>query len=345
MEKINILNSEDGFSLAEIVVAAGLLGMLSLGVMQLMKNQQKSFSYAEAKSEEIEIYNQIRILLMNKEACLNTLGGHAVGDSVSEVKNSSNISAFKVGNIYGNRSVKIVSLEIENDTVPAGGGLGQAFLKIKLQRVKKSLSSNIILKKMLLQVATNATGAIDECYSDTDQSILTSKQEMCAALNGTYDDTNGKCNLNCDPDSPSAALSTRCLEDVIKNRLDKRYVKVENAKCSKNEFLNGFNKDGTPICERINIYDELATAHNYEVKKCYRSENATYTIKASCPSGKRLIACSGGPGDQMESGEAYWITPNYKAGTCTLSVTNPACNGNPKTYQKVIASCYDVPKN
>ena len=106
--------------------------------------------------------------------------------------------------------------------------------------------------------------------------------------------------------------------------------------------MNGFNSDGTPICKDIPLSNLLETAQNYETIECHRSE-ITHSIVSTCPAGRKLIACSGGPGDIKESDEAFWVVPNYSANTCTLVITKPACTtGLPHSYQRVIATCYEV---
>lgn len=87
----SILKASQGFSLAEVMVAAGLMGVLSLGVAQIMQNQQKTLVYAETKGEELEIFNRIRILLLDKAACENTFKGVPLGTEIDDIKNSNDL--------------------------------------------------------------------------------------------------------------------------------------------------------------------------------------------------------------------------------------------------------------
>lgn len=57
---------------------------------------------------------------------------------------------------------------------------------------------------------------------------------------------------------------------------------------------------------------------------CRRNDNASYTVKASCPAGYKLLSCSGGPGDLFEKYEGFDVRPLNDT-TCEAIVKNPAC--------------------
>lgn len=64
-----------GFSLAGVMVAAALLGGISLGVMQLMKNMNQGHNFAQSKADEIELKTSIRLLLDDERHCRLSLAG------------------------------------------------------------------------------------------------------------------------------------------------------------------------------------------------------------------------------------------------------------------------------
>jgi type II secretory pathway pseudopilin PulG len=70
-----MLKNEKGFSLAEIMVAAGLLGVVSLGVIKLTQNISKTQNFAHSKSDEIELRTSIRMLLDDERYCRVSLAG------------------------------------------------------------------------------------------------------------------------------------------------------------------------------------------------------------------------------------------------------------------------------
>lgn len=64
---------EKGFSLAEIMVALGILGVASLGVMKLMGSSMKTSKTIESNLEVTATINQIRGILANHNYCRETL--------------------------------------------------------------------------------------------------------------------------------------------------------------------------------------------------------------------------------------------------------------------------------
>lgn len=55
-----------------------------------------------------------------------------------------------------------------------------------------------------------------------------------------------------------------------------------------------------------------------------RKAKGSYTVKASCPAGYKLLSCSGGSGDLDEKYEGYNIRPISDT-TCEAIVKEPAC--------------------
>ncbi len=83
----NKLLTNKGFSLVGVMVAIGLLGAVSIGVMQLMKNIQQGHSFAKGSSDEIELRTEIRMLLDDDKFCKVSLAGEGPsGLPVSPVK-------------------------------------------------------------------------------------------------------------------------------------------------------------------------------------------------------------------------------------------------------------------
>jgi hypothetical protein len=78
-----MIRNENGFSLAQVIVAAGLLGGLSLVFMQLMKNMGQAQNFAQSKSDEIELKSSIRMILDDERFCRVSLAGNGVSGSPS----------------------------------------------------------------------------------------------------------------------------------------------------------------------------------------------------------------------------------------------------------------------
>ncbi len=69
-----VTSNQKGFSLAEIMVAAGMLGVLSLGVSQLMQNSAKTEKRLSQQVNLITLDSQIMDALHDTTSCERTLG-------------------------------------------------------------------------------------------------------------------------------------------------------------------------------------------------------------------------------------------------------------------------------
>lgn len=73
--KERFLRDMNGFSLAEIMVAAGILGMISLGVMQMTQNLQKNQKKFQYDAEINDFIMKLQMGLRDKSACERTFAG------------------------------------------------------------------------------------------------------------------------------------------------------------------------------------------------------------------------------------------------------------------------------
>lgn len=69
------LTQEAGFSLAEVMVAAGMLGVLSLGVTQLMQNSNKTEKRLGQQVNMVQLESDVMDALRNQTACTRTFYG------------------------------------------------------------------------------------------------------------------------------------------------------------------------------------------------------------------------------------------------------------------------------
>ena len=73
-------HSARGFSLAEVMVAAGLFGGLSLAVMHFMQSSTQSSNTIMASMEVTQLHNQVLLHLRDEQNCQLTFGSHQFGD-------------------------------------------------------------------------------------------------------------------------------------------------------------------------------------------------------------------------------------------------------------------------
>lgn len=76
-----------GFSLIEIMIAVGLLSLISLGFMSMMDNVVRFQRGAQAKDQQKEVSSEIRAFLSNPTACLNSLTAPPIVGGILPVAN------------------------------------------------------------------------------------------------------------------------------------------------------------------------------------------------------------------------------------------------------------------
>lgn len=172
-----------GFSLIELMVVIGMLGGLSLVMMNLTKESTKSSSKYQFDSEVMLITNEINGILSDPNKCLTTFTNATQAASPSSpvlnatpanILNPSSISGIPsttkkysiTGGPYGNGGVKIASYSLDLASTP------DPLLTISFEK-KLIQGAGTIPKSIKLYVEKNAAGVITLC-----RSISTSSTEI-----------------------------------------------------------------------------------------------------------------------------------------------------------------------
>lgn len=96
--------SQGGFTLVEILVAAAMLGVVSLGVMQLTKNVTRTGKRMAQDSTALQIRMELAQILQNETACMNSIGGLTVdgaAQAVAALRDENNRVIVRPGQILG----------------------------------------------------------------------------------------------------------------------------------------------------------------------------------------------------------------------------------------------------
>lgn len=242
-----MFKNSKGFSLAEVIVAAGLLGALSLVLINISKNQAVVQKRAEASFEINTISNLVTQTLLNSQACAASLGGvgqEVTENSVTSIKNRKGDSIYEINEIYGNRQVRITEMKLID--IPSPLGLfSELKLRITFEKLSKAISGNkFISKHFSLKIESDAAGDLIKCYSSTENAVTTAVEQSCISIGGTYDVATSNCNLSnyvANEASTNTAVSTKSLSDKLSD------LKVEMS-CSVGEIFQGFDSSGVKIC-------------------------------------------------------------------------------------------------
>ncbi len=138
--------TDAGFSLIEILVVAGLMGVVSIGVVSISKIGFMGQKTIQAQDDARVVTDNVANILTNPSACLNTLGGlnpvtTGPGATVTNIKDQNNSTQYTVGSKYGNKSLQLADMAIGGGTnidaksktqkwISTGGNSGTAFLSL-----------------------------------------------------------------------------------------------------------------------------------------------------------------------------------------------------------------------
>lgn len=85
---MKLIKSARGFSLVQVLVAAGIMGGLALGVMQITQNLNQVMTNATSTQDQITLFSEIDQILKNESSCRVSLGGEDFEPSSYSVKKS-----------------------------------------------------------------------------------------------------------------------------------------------------------------------------------------------------------------------------------------------------------------
>ena len=214
----NFLKSEKGFSLAEVMVAAGMLGALSLAVMQLTKNMSGSTKALEASSEALTVTNAIKTTLLGEGACKNTLENVNISGNttITEIKDINDATRYSVGSVYGTRAVRLTGMRLQERSTTLSGGArtGTVKLFIDFEKLNKQITGpKTVTKEIMLNVMTNTVHVIQNCFNSENAA----RSASCADVGGTFNAVTLRCDLQAY--NTIASLSTNDHEAVSENQL------------------------------------------------------------------------------------------------------------------------------
>ena len=152
--------------MVQIMMAAGMMGVLSLGLMKMMENQRLSHKSAKASSEALSFYQEIKGYLSKSSYCSKNFEGEVLNEGdkfeFEEILKPNGKVLFKVGDIIGDRALKISKMEVinfEKDSETSG------IMKVRfsLAKIGKSYGASSFLKIVKLDVSLDEKSAVVSC--------------------------------------------------------------------------------------------------------------------------------------------------------------------------------------
>jgi len=213
------MKNNKGFSLVQVMVAAGLMGGLALGVMQITKQMQTTAVVGETLLEENQLFNHISTILIDANSCEETFKGLSFGDSVESINrvksNGNAVKVYQVGGIYGNRALELKDMILS-------GKEGEEHLVLVIKRIKAAyIGPKEIKKKVHLKLVVKDNKVIN-CFSELSNVTETSIKKSCSALSADYDPVTQTCkNIKLNGEEAQVCVGGTCkniksyIEDLI----------------------------------------------------------------------------------------------------------------------------------
>jgi hypothetical protein len=158
--------NNSGFSMVQIMIAAAMMGVLSLGMLQMMENQAKSNRSIKASNELQAFFNEARAYMGKTTYCTKNFGGEVMGEGevleLDEIIKPNDKVLYAVGDIIGDRSLKIAkieAIEFEKDTETTG----MMKLRFTLEKLGKSYGAKFYKRSMKIDMATDEGGKVTAC--------------------------------------------------------------------------------------------------------------------------------------------------------------------------------------
>lgn len=223
-----ILNSQAGFSIVQVLIAAGLMGGLALMMTKLGQNQAKMQRKAIEDQDLNQFVNTVQKHLLNHEACKNTFADidtlNSNGDSqaVESIKNFEGIEVYNDSDKQPSPRLNIIGMKAIR------GADNELKFEIEIQKKSRGAQQSYgakNFKKFIELDALYSNGEVLKCYSQLDSAVSTSvllaREEACIDIGAQWNSTTKTCTL-------TDAFKKQLIEDGLKQlNLVKLYEKSD----------------------------------------------------------------------------------------------------------------------
>ena len=188
-ELMTFFKSKTGFSLIEVVVAMGVLSIGALFLMQMQTQQAKSAATTKANIEIESLVADLRGLLTRSEYCVPSFSNLSLPDggevSVPDIRNLQGKIKYAVGQVYGDRTIRIKSIVIKNfeaDSPPVLTGVGK--LELTIERAKNAYGAKDVKRMIDVTLMLDSARKIIGC-----QTLAAGGSEMSGSITNQKIDT------------------------------------------------------------------------------------------------------------------------------------------------------------
>lgn len=157
-----------GFSLIEMMMVLGIMGVVATGFITFMKTQNKGQQTLAAQGESHILVSEMRTYLGKYNVCANSLVGktfRSEGLEIQEILRPSGKVKYKVGDVLAQGKLKINALTLENYEEDTVDGLqGRATLFVSIERLGDVYGNKVVKKEINLDIVLDTSKRITSCY-------------------------------------------------------------------------------------------------------------------------------------------------------------------------------------
>jgi prepilin-type N-terminal cleavage/methylation domain-containing protein len=250
-------SKQRGFSLVEVLIAAGLLSIISYGLMSLITNATKQQKSIVAKDAMRELTGEIRNVLSDSIACTKTFGGNDFTIStgadpevkVNHIKDALNNDKYSVDSNYFNELLKLKAIKLEKLIIDVGSSpvTGVAKLNLTAEKLGDIQGSRTTHQVISIKVTfTPATNTILDCVS-----MSASSESLWKLATNMTDIYFNAGNVGIGTSTPSAALHVT----GPSIRIDRPIISAVSGPAL--DFYNGTNQIGQVVSVQNGVNGSL----------------------------------------------------------------------------------------
>ncbi|MFA6237013.1 MAG: type II secretion system protein [Bacteriovorax sp.] len=270
IKKIKLMG-QDGFTLAEILVAAALIGVLALALSSQLKLVGSSRMESSERIIMNKLTDRLAVELSKQETCTANFGGKAIVRTLvanEALVDGTGTAMIKVGESYSERDLtsntqakgtQSKSIQVTEIKTQVGSHADEMSVVVSFK--KKSLLGAFIPSHQVtlsLSIIKDTAVTVKYCYNDITNSIASAIRLSCQGNNSYYDNSAanlpyGVCKHFTDVTSCGANQYLQRIEVPDASATGTKTLKFTCASlpsCTDPlKVVAGFNADGTVACE------------------------------------------------------------------------------------------------
>lgn len=157
----------------QLMIVAGMISGIFVVSLKIMKNQNQIGKSSSEEFEIIYLFDDIRNSMADPAVCKSTLANVTPFESsdLEGIKSDSDTAEFSYeifknsGKKYGQKNIKIKSIDYLVGDQEGSVEDGEAFLRVAFEKSKSALGSKVVEKRMKIHLLISDSGKISSCFS------------------------------------------------------------------------------------------------------------------------------------------------------------------------------------